>query len=481
LKNAPYLTLLLFIGLSVSLRLGSFFPSVIDHDESTYIVIADAMLQGNIYQVDYIDTKPIGIFLIYALIQFLFGSSIVMMRLTAALVIGGTSFLLYKAKRQAGSSHYASLAAGMIYIFINSIYTYWGVSPNTETYFNFFTAIALWLYLRQGPLWHYAIAGLSLGLGFILKYIVLFDGLAFGLFLLWMAWQQKLSWAKAWSRSLLMAACAALPFMAVLLYYQQMGYLEEFWFYTFTVSSRYPSSPPLLDYLAFAGEFFLRYLPVMVFFLIVLFKLNKTAYQHSWTLGIIWSTLTLFSVLIPGNPFGHYFIQFMLPLSFMAGEFFALPIEKLPAWIRWLRRPKIGYTLFAVLLIVLWSLQRKDYVTPTDYPKVAAEYLNDNLQPGEQIYTDENQIIYYLTDRLPLIRYVHPSLFWVNKHIIAMEIPLDDEIARIEEAKPRFLVFRFPLEEGRFHYFRKKYYQPVKTIDDFCIIFERLPESKIKE
>ncbi|MEO0732907.1 MAG: hypothetical protein AAFZ52_08735, partial [Bacteroidota bacterium] len=71
-----YHWLALFILLAIALRWGSFFISVINHDESTYIVIADEMLRGEIYLRDVVDTKPIGIFWIYAALIKLTGGAI---------------------------------------------------------------------------------------------------------------------------------------------------------------------------------------------------------------------------------------------------------------------------------------------------------------------------------------------------------------------------------------------------------------------
>src|SRR6187431_504425 len=71
----------LLTGLAIILRFFTFFRSVIDHDESTYIVIADALLYGDVYFRDVIDTKPIGIFGLFALFLTVFGKSIFMIRL----------------------------------------------------------------------------------------------------------------------------------------------------------------------------------------------------------------------------------------------------------------------------------------------------------------------------------------------------------------------------------------------------------------
>jgi 4-amino-4-deoxy-L-arabinose transferase-like glycosyltransferase len=466
--------LLLFTASAVVLRFFSFFPAVIDHDESTYIVIADALLQGYTYQVDYIDTKPIGIFWMLAAIQYVFGSSIFIMRLFAAFAIALTCWFLYLSKLKIGGSHQSGIAAGIIYIFFSSIYTRYGVSPNTETYFNLFIALALYLYLQRGGMFKYFLAGLSLGIGFIFKYVVLFDGLAFGLFLLWEAYRGKIEWKKAWSRSLIMAFSAALPFIGVYLYYVSLGQVESFWFHTFTVSGRYPSTEGILHYFAFPLEFALRFLPIFIFAAFALKDRKVMTEQGQFIL--LWFTLVLVVILLPGNPFGHYFVQLMLPISFLAGEFFAIPVDTLPKWIKWLRKPRIGYSLLILLVITQIGLQKKDYYDRKDPPKLVAQYLNENLEEGDQIYTTEDHIIYHLCNRLPLIRYVHPSLFWREKHIKAMEIPLEEELAKIIDAKPRYLIFRDPPESKRFKSYREQYYTKVFQVDGRTQVYERLEE-----
>ena len=475
----PTIVLGIFLLTGFALRFFSFFPTVIDHDESTYIVIADLLMKGYTYQVDFIDTKPIGIFLVFAALQKLFGSSIIMMRAVATAIIAFTSFFLYKAKRKDGSSHAAALAAGVIYIFLNSIYTRYGVSPNTETYFNLFTALALWLYFSKGEWWKYTLAGLSLGVGFILKYVVLFDGVAFGLFLLWLAYRGEYKWGKAWLNSILMASFAAIPFILVLAYYYNIGYLEDFWFHTFIVSGRYPSSRGGLYYVEFFIQFFLRYLPITVFFILALW--SKHIPSSSKKFGICWSIFVLMAILIPGNSYGHYFIQFMLPFSFLAGSFFEIEKEYLPRWISWIRQPKVGYSLLGVLFIAHLFFQKKDYLDKPDYQLYTANYLNAHLEEGDRIYMAEDHIVYHLTGQVPLTKYVHPSLFWEQKHIKALEMPLKEEIDRIKAAQPRYLVFRLPyedLKDDRFNSFRENYYHPVDTIgNNFIIILERNDET----
>jgi len=135
-----------FLTVSVVLRLFSFFPSVLDHDESTYLIIGREILQGKELYTDVTDTKPAGIFLFYAALEFLFGGSIFMKRFVFALVVGFTAFLVFKVSKRFFENHKAAVASGFIYIFYTSIWVYHGRSPNTELLFNLTTVGTLLLF-----------------------------------------------------------------------------------------------------------------------------------------------------------------------------------------------------------------------------------------------------------------------------------------------------------------------------------------------
>ena len=150
--------------LAVLLRWGTFFPSVINHDESTYFLIGKGLLEGQTYLVDSYDTKPVGIFLVYALMSWLGGSSIFMLRLFTALVVGLTAYLLYRLGNKASGSQNVGWAAGISYLMLASIFKFYGISPNTELFFNPFTLGALLLVWGEGrKLPHFILAGLLLG------------------------------------------------------------------------------------------------------------------------------------------------------------------------------------------------------------------------------------------------------------------------------------------------------------------------------
>ena len=143
-KSEIYIFIILFV-LAFILRFFSFFPSIIDHDESTYLVIGNEITKGKILYTDVTDIKPVGIFYITAAFIKIFGRSIFGFRLFVTAVITITSFLLYKTKLHLGHTRNVALASSIIYIFFLSVWAFYGISVNTEHFFNFFTALALYI------------------------------------------------------------------------------------------------------------------------------------------------------------------------------------------------------------------------------------------------------------------------------------------------------------------------------------------------
>ncbi|MBK8831302.1 MAG: glycosyltransferase family 39 protein [Saprospiraceae bacterium] len=398
----PLRILAMLTGLSLVMRFFSFFPSVMDHDESTYLVIADALRHGDVYLRDVIDTKPIGIFTLFAVFQILFGKSIIVLRIITAIWIALTAWMLYLAHRELikDSPGYlnnpAPVASGVIYVFIISIFTFYGVSPNTEHFFNLFTITALFLILRyQGLLWVF-LAGVLLGMGFVIKYVVLFDALAIGLFYLWRQVTARKKWMYWFSRCTLMAIGFIIPFLCVWMYYRQLGMEETFMFFSFELSGRYIINPPWHDYIIYVLDGLLRFLPVTVWFLFCSWHW-RTAGTALPFLSWLWGGLVIFIILLPGKLFAHYFIQFMLPLSLLAGSFF--DTRRTPGRpYGWMRKPAIGYPILAVLILVNMAFQKSDYFDKADHAAEAAAYLNTRLEPGDILYTaNAPQIIYLLT------------------------------------------------------------------------------------
>lgn len=467
--------LLWFLLFALALRVFTFLPAVIDHDESTYLVIADSLLKGHTYFVDYIDTKPIGIFLIYAGLMSLFGKSIFILRLVVALLVALTGYLLYRAKLVQDGDAKSAIWVGGLYILITSTFTFFGVSPNTELFFNIFTALSLWLIMAHPAIWAYGLAGLCLGCGFVIKYVVAFDALAFGLFLLWLAFMKKRDWVTTLVGCTLMVIGFAIPFGLVWWYYQSRGLEDPFLFYSFQVSSRYPNTRTLEVYVVFVLDFLVHFLPVTLLFFYSLFSKKIPALTRQF--GGLWALLTMLIVLLPGKRFGHYFIQFMLPYCWMAGSFFMIQPSPLPAWLQKVLSPPWSFRLLAFVTVLVSLLQLADYLGKPDHPRNIAHYLRDRLAENDRIYTANDQIVYHLLDRESPIPYVHPSLFWEPKHIAALEIEVEKELEKIYSAQPKYVVLRKKHKDERLSPWLQQFYTRDTLIDDKSVIYKRKEEG----
>lgn len=405
--------------MAVVLRWGTFLPSVINHDESTYLLIGKGLLDGQTYLVDSFDTKPVGIFLIYAALNALSGGSIFVMRLLVALVIGFTAYLLYLLAYRATAQARIGWAAAVGYILMTGIFKFYGLSPNTELFFIPFTLGAL--LLAWGPdrrSWHFALAGLLLGLGFVIKYFVAADALAIGLLLLWRGWDKGRLPRAVFAQCLPMTVAFFIPFAAVAAYYAGIGQWEAFQFYTFEVSGRYPVQKDPLKLTLYTLDFFARFIPFTA--LAAVAMRERLAADRVWQQFLwLWLLCVTAMTLVPGKTFGHYQIQMMPPLALLMALWFHPDRQSLP----WLRRisPRVAYRSVWVFVAIMSGVLLLYFGRRTDGPKQVAAALESILQPGERFYTgDYQQITYHLLGQHSVLPHVHPSLVFDSLNVAAL-------------------------------------------------------------
>lgn len=113
---ALWIIALLLLGLTLVVRLPFFFPAVINWDESTFILIGQNILNGNMPLVGLWDIKPPVGFLIFAAIIAALGQTILAVRLAGALFVAAAAVLVYLIGGQTWRWP-AGLAAAVLFIF----------------------------------------------------------------------------------------------------------------------------------------------------------------------------------------------------------------------------------------------------------------------------------------------------------------------------------------------------------------------------
>ncbi|MEL6668850.1 MAG: hypothetical protein AAFP08_07755 [Bacteroidota bacterium] len=449
---------LTLVAFAVLLRWGSFFMSVINHDESTYIVIADEMLRGKTYLADVVDTKPIGLFWLFEGLVWMSGGSIFLLRLIASAFIGLTASVWWWTARRVTASTRVAWATGLTYVFLCSLFTYFGLSPNTELYFNLLTATAIALVVgriwsptyRHTPLdWPaFGLVGLCLGFAVIIKPVAAAESLAIGLFLLWQGWKTNSIKQAVFSRCLPMTVAFCLPLLLVYGYYASRDMLDLLYFYNFELTKRYPVEKTMLDRLVYMGEY-MRFLPLLVLGFWPSAAFASKTENEAWPkikvyrrflflLGIC----ILLMILLPGKSFGHYFIQLHPITAALFGLWF------LPGRAEW---PKLrsffsrfGKPLFIVVAIGLSLAHFFRYQSKYDQARAVSDWLIPRLEAQDEVFMENyHQIVYHLIDRPVPTPYVHSSLLFYDHHVEALDLKLEFEAERlINNANLRYVVRR---------------------------------------
>ena len=368
------------------------------------------------------------------------GYSILAIRITAAVTVGLTAFILYRSRLLLSPRKDLALFSGLVYVVVISSYRF-GLAANTELFFNFFVVGGLYYLLqRQKHTWF--IGGFLVGLGLIIKYFVLFDFVAFMVFFLLGFWQEKGTGSrlmKSLQLTMISGIGFLIPFLLANLYFYLIDHYDHFAFITFEVGRKYSTSFSWQQALDTFTGFHLRFLPLMLIFYYVLFKVIKTDKSSSiWQLSIIWFLLDWIMVLLPGKGFDHYYLQLLPSTCILVPELLKLNETRISRLIVTHGR-KLGYGLVGILLSIALVNQSLLLSRP-DYPDEVAKRLKARVQPHDLILTGRDlQITYYLLGLTPPYP-LHPTL--LQQHSRAMQIDPAQEYLKVMKKDPRFIVFR---------------------------------------
>jgi 4-amino-4-deoxy-L-arabinose transferase-like glycosyltransferase len=457
-KKTSGLYLLLFLVLGVLLRLLSFSDSLIDHDESTYAVIANNLLQGKHFFADVWDTKPIGIFLVFAGIIKIAGQSVEALRLAAALAIGLTAWFLYRTGRKLGKSNSLSMFSGLAYILMCSVHQ-WNFAANTEIFFNLTTVAGLWILLSKPENKGYLLGGLVLGMGFLIKHFVLADVLAIWIALLFiLPAGEKGKWStRIIPLTLWMGLGFSLPFLLNATWFFYQGLWQDFFFANFVLPRNYVSEARPGKALQYFSEFHLIYFPLVLMLLAAIFRGKDRPLAH---FAALWYGLVWLMILLPGKYFHHYYFQ-LLPVLSLGVLAFPGSAPQIEAFLQKYRRM---FFPASMALFIAWNtlLQYRQFTLRPDYPREMASFLKDRMEETDRLYCNGAMVIHFLLDEPVLHKYIHPTLLSKKEHREAAGIDRDLVFQSVVGQKPDWLVI-----EGNPSRLIREY------IDNECVLRQR--------
>lgn len=434
LASNNFLIYIFLTGVTLVMRSMILTNWSLDSDETTYAVIADHMLNGAILYKDVIDIKQPGIFLIFALIQIIFGKSMLVIRLITVLFISGSAFLLYRAKRQLQFGFDSSMMSAITFILMFNFY--FGFPSNCEVFFIFFTSLGVYLFLTSSNHFHYFAAGLIFGLAFIIKQLAIFDFAAVGLFFLFSSIIRG-EFRNQFSQMSVMVIGFLTPFAIVNLVFLWSGYYDYYHFITYIAPGNYLNPKEWSTTSVFVIKGLIVYLPFIILAII-------SCTSKEWRVKTVWLItgllfFDLVAVSFTGMSHPHYYLQLAYPVSFAAGTIMSV------SWVKELLRKKYTISVLGSLTIVyftfLFYYYYQRYTVRPNYTKNLAIYVEDIIPEEATLYTgDAPQFLYWYLNKTSPTPYIHSTLLLQNSHLQTLEVDAVKELNRIYNTKPDFII-----------------------------------------
>lgn len=489
--------------LVIIIRLPSFFYSVFDWDESTFILMGQSILNGNLPYVDTWVMKPPGSFYLYSLFLMIFGKSVLAVRVGGALFVFLASVLLYMSGAALYNRASGIIAAIFLIVFVSA--RKWGLSTMIEHLMLVPISLVLFIVLtRKLDNKTAFVTGLILGAGILMRQNMAFDSLAVLAVIFTGITMPGTYISERVKRCLFLVSGIAVPISAMTLYFALHGELQLFLHTNISsvvahVIEKISLSRKLELLLSnISDEFAEGYMPLWIFFSLgisFIFFSISSALKRPVAAMLIIIVAQIYSIFYTGTSFGyHYLIMTRPVMALICG----LAIST------WLSSDSCRkrYLYYATVLLVAIGLifplfknivpRYEELVSAAvhdedldDTCDEIAEYLNEDGVMGRYVYMVNNcHIVYFLTKSKYPTRYIHPTDIikydYMLKAVDGPEATDDKELQKILLKKPAFIVYkagRWPTPDDSFREMLfielKKEYRLVKVISDNYFIYKR--------
>lgn len=445
---------LLLLAVAFAARCAWFGDPVIQVDEQFYLLVGDRLLHGALPYVDVWDRKPIGLFLIYAAIRLVGGDGILQYQIVATLFAWATSLFVMAIARPTASRR-AAWIAGALYILWLNLFT--GEGGQSPVFYNLPVAAAAWFTLRTSirPKTPARIVRSGLvvmalcGVAMQVKYTALFEGIFFGVALLWAMWRETRRIGPVLGAGAIWVAIAVLPSVAVLLFYVATGHGQAFLYANiFSVALR--TNAPWSELLIRLRTIAALLSPLLIALVVAQFRRARIAPGPRRVI-LLWLAAAVGGFLLFGTYFDHYALPLLVPITAAAAPAFDLRSED---------EQPIGLYLAGLIGLVgiglgihfLHWVHRKN--GDAAYARNLVRTIDANLHGGCLFVYDGEPILYHLTHACALTPYLFPNHLNEAEEANAVGVDTVAETRRILALRPAVVV------DGRFRYDIRKSKRP---------------------
>lgn len=433
-------------------RLPFFFVDVIDWDESTFVLMGQSLLDGDLPYVVLWDNKPPLCFVAFAAFIATFGKSIVGIRVAGWVCVVVTALLVWMILRRITTNGTGFIGGVLCVLLLSFASRAQATMSETVAVVPLTAGLALLLSKRPSAL-QWGLVGICWSISALIRLnLVLVPVVAFGI----------LSFSclaprghRRPSEPLGLMIGGMVPLLLVALPYALAGELTLFWRSVFLAPLAYAfgglvrgwrSIQPEGGFLGAAAGI----LPVVA---------HKTLAWDDWDnrRRFFWSwflltTITVVaSILISGRGTAHYWIQ-AHPFS---AVLIALALRSV--WKRW-PQPRIRFlgVFLAISIVaivthqlipaygVMWNHRNQGWPVVHGPAVEIARYLESNNPESEPVFLMSHHVAYWFLEQRPLSRAsVHPSVLYKEnllKAFLGPQASSLSELNKILSAQPRYIV-----------------------------------------
>ncbi|MFZ2446963.1 MAG: glycosyltransferase family 39 protein [Syntrophobacteraceae bacterium] len=438
-------------------RLPFFFPDVIDPDESTFILMGQDILDGNLPYEKLWDVKPPLLLLAFAMIISFFGKTIPAVRLGGALCVLLASYFVYLSGEKTRNSRTGFIAALLLIVFSALSPSGGGTTSEIIALVPLTGAALLFLKdeLRTGDIFF---AGMLISAACMIRLNLAYMAVLAGIFLLW--GRVLRSQAGAVRRMAAYIAGGAIPAALCFLPFLLSGKEKLFLVTMYEAPLKYASSQLSLvqavythlarfadpGYLLQNALLLVGFLGGLVYILLTWKRFAETT-RARMSIVIFFMLATLLSILKTGEAYGHYLVQALPFVCLVAAIFldYLLGARKkvivAGALILSLMSPASAI-LAAYKPVALRAMAGERLTYGPTYE--LADFLKEVNPENGPVYFMNGHIVHWFQNTKPLSRLVtHPNNIGKEYLVKAASGPsatVESELSELLAKDPAFIV-----------------------------------------
>ncbi|RIX31840.1 hypothetical protein D3M59_02250 [Sphingomonas edaphi] len=425
----------IIIAVAIATRIVSWWNPVAHVDDQFYLLAGQELLRGHWPYLDVWDRKPLGLFVVYALVAAIGGGSIIALNLVATAFAAATAMTIRQIALRF-TSPIAALMAAVTYLVVLPLYG--GQNGQSPVFYNLLIAGAVLLLFRSierkaAIVPNALVAMLLCGLAMTIKQTTFVEGAFVGLGFLWLLHHSGRSLAFIVGAAIAMVGVALSPTLACFVTYWLQGPASaDAYVYANFVSIFERQSWSPLARVAGVGLLFLYLFPLFIMSGIGMVSLARVS---RWTTATAllagWLGAALLGYLSVPAFFDHYALPLISPLCVAAAIFYDLRPGRLFF---------AGYMAFCLIQgsILDWPDNRREAALYRDIRETVRQAKGDGC-----VYVADGPSRLYMDfpDCRPT-RYLFPDHLVLITERDAVGVDTADELSLILAARPAVVVTR---------------------------------------